>query len=181
MLNLNPIRDRIPGYAKDLSLNLSSVLTTQGAPGLSEEQILGTALACAYASRDASITADFDQAVGDVVTPEIREAARGAASLMGMNNVYYRFLHLAGDKDYMTMPARLRMNLLRDPGVSKEDFELYCLAVSAINGCGLCVESHEKTLRKAGVSREAIQSAVRIGAVVHAVSGVLAHPVGEAA
>ncbi len=57
MLNLNPIRDRIPGYAKDLSLNLSSVLTTQGAPGLSEEQILGTALACAYASRDASITA----------------------------------------------------------------------------------------------------------------------------
>ncbi|MGB5621377.1 MAG: carboxymuconolactone decarboxylase family protein [Gammaproteobacteria bacterium] len=181
MLNLNPIRDRIPAYAKDLSLNLGSVLTTQGAPGLSQEQILGTALACAYASRDASITADFDQAVGDAVSPEIRDAARGAASLMGMNNIYYRFLHLAGDKDYMTMPARLRMNLLRDPGVSKEDFELYCLAVSAINGCGLCVESHEKTLRKAGVSREAIQSAVRIGAVVHAVSGVLAHPVGEAA
>ncbi len=181
MLNLNPIRDRIPAYAKDLSLNLGSVLTTQGAPGLSQEQILGTALACAYASRDALITADFDQAVGDAVSPEVRDAARGAASLMGMNNIYYRFLHLAGDKDYMTMPARLRMNLLRDPGVSREDFELYCLAVSAINGCGLCVESHEKTLRKAGVSREAIQSAVRIGAVVHAVSGVLAHPVGEAA
>jgi alkyl hydroperoxide reductase subunit D len=181
MINLNPIRDRLPGYAKDLSLNLGSVLTTQGAPGLSEEQILGTALACAYAARDASITADFERAIGDAVTGPVRNAARGAAALMGMNNVYYRFLHLAGDKDYMSMPARLRMNLLRDPGVSKEDFELYCLAVSAINGCGLCVESHEKTLRKAGVSREAIQSAVRIGAVVHAVTGVLAHPVDAAA
>ncbi len=181
MLNLNPIRDRIPPYAKDLSLNLSSVLTVQGAPGLSEEQIYGVALACAYAARDANNTAAFENAIGGAVSAAVRDAARGAAALMGMNNVYYRFVHLSGDKDYLTMPARLRMNLLRDPGVSKQDFELYCLAVSAINGCGLCVESHEKTLRKHGVSREAIQSAVRIGAVVHAVSGVLAHPLDEAA
>jgi len=181
MLNLNPIRDRIPPYAKDLSLNLGSVLTVQGAPGLSEEQIYGVALACAYAARDANNTAAFENAIGGAVSAEVRDAARGAAALMGMNNVYYRFVHLSGDKDYLTMPARLRMNLLRDPGVSKQDFELYCLAVSAINGCGLCVESHEKTLRKDGVSREAIQSAVRIGAVVHAVSGVLAHPLDEAA
>lgn len=181
MLNLNPIRDRIPAYAKDLSLNLGSVLTVQGAPGLNEEQILGVALACAYAARDAANTAAFEDAIGDAVSDQVRDAARGAAALMGMNNVYYRFVHLSGDKDYMSMPARLRMNLLRDPGVSKQDFELYCLAVSAINGCGLCVESHEKTLRKEGVSREAIQSAVRIGAVVHAVSGVLAHPLNKAA
>jgi alkyl hydroperoxide reductase subunit D len=92
---------------------------------------------------------------------------------MGMNNVYYRFLHLVGDADYQTMPARLRMNVMANPGIDKLDFELYSLAVSAVNGCGLCIESHEKLLRKHEVSREAIQSAVRIAAVVHAVAVVL--------
>ena len=180
-MNLDPIRDRIPAYAKDLSLNLGSVLTTQGSPALSQDQILGTALACAHAARDARITDLFETAIGDAVAPEIKDAARAAAAIMGMNNVYYRFVHLTEDEDYLRMPARLRMNVLRDPGVNKDDFELFCLAVSAVNGCGLCVSSHEKALRKAGFSREAIQSAARIAAVIDAVAGVLAHPQAEAA
>jgi alkyl hydroperoxide reductase subunit D len=92
-----------------------------------------------------------------------------------MNNVYYRFLHLVNDEEYARMPARLRMNVIGSPGVPKEDFELYSLAVSAINGCGLCVENHEKALRKAGVDREAIQSAVRIAAVVRAAAATMRH------
>jgi len=99
--------------------------------------------------------------------------AKAAAAVMGMNNVYYRFVHLVGDADYQTMPARLRMNVMANPGIDKLDFELYSLAVSAVNGCGLCIESHEKLLRKHEVSREAIQSAVRIAAVIHAVARVL--------
>ena len=90
---------------------------------------------------------------------------------MGMNNIYYRFLHLVEDGEYQTMPARLRMNVIANHGIDKLDFELISLAVSAVNGCGLCVTSHEKKLRSHDVSREAIQSAVRIAATIHAVAG----------
>ena len=92
---------------------------------------------------------------------------------MGMNNIYYRFLHLVDDPEYQSMPARLRMNVIGNPGIDKLDFELLALAVSAVNGCGLCITSHERKLRAHGVTREAIQSAVRIAAVIHAVAGVL--------
>jgi alkyl hydroperoxide reductase subunit D len=57
--------------------------------------------------------------------------------------------------------------------VEKVDFELWSLAVSAVNGCGMCIDSHEKILRDAGVTAEAIQAAVRIASVVHAVAAVL--------
>ena len=100
---------------------------------------------------------------------------------MAMNNIYYRFLHLVEDDEYQAMPARLRMNILANPGIDKLDFELLSLAVSAINGCGLCISAHEKKLRAHGFTREMIQSAVRIAATVHAVAGVLEYHHGEAA
>ena len=92
---------------------------------------------------------------------------------MGMNNVYYRFLHLVEDGEYQTLPARLRMNVLGNPGIDRNDFELLSLAVSAVNGCGLCITAHERKLREHGVGRESIQSAVRIASTIHAVAGVL--------
>jgi alkyl hydroperoxide reductase subunit D len=98
------------------------------------------------------------------------EGAKAAAAIMAMNNIYYRFLHLVEDNEYQTMPARLRMNVIANHGIDKLDFELISLAVSAVNGCGLCVTSHEKKLRSHDVSRESIQSAVRIAATVHAVA-----------
>ena len=101
------------------------------------------------------------------------DGAKAAAAIMGMNNIYYRFLHLVEDGEYQTMPARLRMNVIANHGIDKLDFELISLAVSAVNGCGLCVTSHEKKLRSHDVSREAIQSAVRIAATVHAVAVAL--------
>jgi len=71
------------------------------------------------------------------------------------------------------MPAKLRMNVIGKSGVDKADFELWCLAVSAINGCGMCIDSHEKVLRNAGFTSEQIQAAVRIASVVHAVAATL--------
>ena len=100
-------------------------------------------------------------------------AARAAAAIMGMNNVYYRFVHLVGNPDYATLPAKLRMNVIGNPGIAKTDFELYSLAVSAINGCGACVAAHDKVVRKAGVTAEGVQSAVRIAAVIHGVAVAL--------
>lgn len=106
---------------------------------------------------------------------ETLTAARSAAAIMAMNNIYYRFTHLVGDEEYRTLPARLRMNAIAKPAGEKTDFELYSLAVSAINGCGMCMASHEQVLRKSGIAREAIQSVARIASVVHAVAGVLEH------
>jgi alkyl hydroperoxide reductase subunit D len=106
-------------------------------------------------------------------------AAHAAAAIMTMNNVYYRFLHLVEDEEYAKLPVRLRMNVIGNPGIPKADFELLALAVSAINGCGTCVASHERQLRQHGLTREAVQSAVRIAATVHAVARVLESAAGE--
>jgi alkyl hydroperoxide reductase subunit D len=172
MQSLEQLRAGLPDYARDLKLNLGSVLGSGGAPGLSERQIWAVALAAAIAARNVRFARALQAAAGERLDAAYVTAARAAAAIMGMNNVYYRFLHLVEDPEYQHLPARLRMNLLADPGIDRSDFELLSLAVSAINGCGLCIRSHEQQLRSHGVSREAIQSAVRIAAVVHAVAGV---------
>ena len=172
MMSLEQIRDSLPDYARDIRLNLGSVLTPQGAPGLTEKQIASVALATAIASRNVG----FARAVEDWARGQLDDTsvagARAAAAIMGMNNIYYRFVHLVEDEDYGTMPARLRMNVIGNPGIDRIVFELLSLAVSAVNGCGLCVTSHERKLRDDGVGREAVQSAVRIAAVIHAAAGV---------
>ena len=172
-MDLNPIKNLIPDYAKDLKLNLSSVLTPEGAPGLNQTQILATALASAIAARNSVLLAEIEALAAPVLDEAQVNAARAAASIMGMNNVYYRFTHLVGNDEYAKLPAKLRMNVIGNPGVDKTDFELYSLAVSAINGCGACVASHEKVVRRAGLGADAVQSAVRIAAVVHGIAVAL--------
>ena len=169
-MNLDSIKSRVPDYAKDLRLNLDSVLTETGAPGLTQRQIAIVALASAIASRHAPLTEAIAVQAASVLNAQELDAARAAAAIMAMSNIYYRFTHLVEEREYETMRASLRMNVMANPGCSKIDFELASLAVSAINGCGKCVDSHEKTLKKHEVSAQAIQSAVRIAAVVHAVA-----------
>ncbi len=171
--SIEQVRDALPDYARDLKLNLGSVLTANGAPGLNEKQIWSIALASAIAARNTKFARSVEaQSRAHLADLDI-EGAKAAAAIMGMNNIYYRFLHLVEDGEYQTMPARLRMNVIANHGIDKLDFELISLAVSAVNGCGLCVTSHEKKLRSHDVSREAIQSAVRIAATVHAVAVTL--------
>lgn len=174
-MSLDALKDRLPDYAKDLKLNLSSLA---GEPTLTDQQRAGTFVASALASRNAATSEAFLATFGPLLTPEALTAAKAAAAIMGMNNIYYRFVHLASATDYKTLPAKLRMNVIARPGAAKADFELWCLAVSAINGCGACIDAHEHELRQAGLSVEAIQAAVRIAATVHAVAAVLD---GEAA
>jgi alkyl hydroperoxide reductase subunit D len=178
---LDLIRDSIPDYARDLKLNLGSVLTEAGAPGLNNRQIWSVAVASSIAARNLAFTRGIESAAAEHLDAAHLQAARAAAAIMGMNNIYYRFLHLVEDDEYQAMPARLRMNILANPGIDKLDFELLSLAVSAINGCGLCISSHEKKLRQHGYTREMIQSAVRIAATVHAVAGVLEYSHADAA
>lgn len=168
-MSLESIRARLPEYAKDLKLNIGSLATE---PVLTQQQRAGTFIAAAIASRNAELTRAITAEFGAQLSPEALTAAKAAAAIMGMNNVYYRFTHLVGG-DYPSMPAKLRMNVMAKPGVEKVDFELWSLAVSAVNGCGMCMESHEKVVLHGGLSKEHVQAAVRIAAVVHAVAGVL--------
>jgi len=172
-MSIETIRDRLPDYARDLKLNLGSVLTPQGAPGLNEKQIAAVALSTAIAVRNPQLTHAVESWVRTQLDDAYVNAARAAAAIMGMNNIYYRFLHMVEDGEYQKLPARLRMNVIGNPGIDKLDFELLSLAVSAVNGCGMCVTAHEHKLREGGISREQIQSAVRIASVIHAVAGVV--------
>jgi alkyl hydroperoxide reductase subunit D len=169
-MSLETLKNRIPEYAKDLKLNLSSLAAE---PALTDRQRAGTFVAAAFGARNPEVTAALVAEFGQKLSPEALLAAKAAAAVMGMNNVYYRFVHLVSAPDYKTMPAKLRMNVIAKPGVDKADFELWSLAVSAINGCGRCIDAHERELRKAGVTAEAIQAAVRIAATVHGIAAVL--------
>ena len=168
-MSIDVLKDRLPEYARDLKLNLSSLASEQI---LSPQQKAGSFIAAALAANHAPTTQAVVDAFGPELTPEAMNAAKIAASLMAMNNIYYRFVHLVQAADYKTLPAKLRMTAMAKPGVDKVDFELWSL-VSAINGCGMCLEAHEKVCREHGLSAEQIQAAVRIAATVHAVARTL--------
>jgi alkyl hydroperoxide reductase subunit D len=170
-MSIDALRDLIPGYAKDISLNLSSLASETV---LNDQQKWGAFLASAHAVGVAPVVRAVETAAAQYLSPEAMTAAKSAAAIMGMNNIYYRSLHLMKNQEYTTLPARLRMNVIANPGVEKLDFELWSTAVSAINGCGACLDAHEGELRKHGVPNTQIQAALRIGAVIHAASRIAA-------
>jgi alkyl hydroperoxide reductase subunit D len=167
-MSIELLKNQLPDYAKDIKLNLGTVLSEEGAPQLTQKQIYLIALASAHATTQASVINELQAESIKYIDDAERQAAKSAATIMAMNNIYYRFIHLANDKSYANMPAKLRMNVIANPGIDKIDFELCCLAVSALNGCGMCIEAHTHALAKAGISQQAIQSCVRIAAVINA-------------
>jgi lipoyl-dependent peroxiredoxin subunit D len=170
-MSLDSLRDLIPAYARDISLNLSSLASETV---LNDQQKWGCFLASAHAVATVPVVRAIEAAAADKLSTEALNAARAAAAIMGMNNIYYRSLHLMKNKEYGTLPARLRMNVIANPGVDKMDFELWCTAVSAINGCGACIDAHEAPLRQHGFTAPQVQAALRIGAVLYAASRVVA-------
>jgi alkyl hydroperoxide reductase subunit D len=170
MQTLEAIRESLPEAARDLKIGLQSVL---GAESLTPPQRWGVALASAFASRNATLRdAMLAEARVSGTDEAVIDDARAAAALMGMNNVFYRSKHMLGAA-YAAKPARLRMQRIARPAGAKVDFELMCLAVSAINGCEVCLQAHEKTVVEGGLSQDAVVDALRIAAVVHAVACAL--------
>jgi lipoyl-dependent peroxiredoxin subunit D len=166
MSTLEQLKERLPDHARDLRLNLGVIA---GATALSPQQAWGTAIAAAVTARNPEVIAAIDEAAAGLLPPEARAAARAAASIMAMNNVYYRFVHMMGEaSEYAEMPARLRMQVIGKPGVDPLDFELWCLAASTITGCENCVRAHEKAIRDRQGTMAQVHEAVRIAAVVHA-------------
>lgn len=168
---LETLRESLPDAAKDIRLNLQNVFS---AGALSPAQRWGVAIASAIAARQPAlveaVVADARGEVGE----EVVEDAKAAAVLMAMNNVYYRFRHMVGKETYSQKPARLRMNRLAQPQTNKPDFELVCLAVSAINGCEACVKAHEAAVLHAGLTEDHVHDAVRLASVVNAAAAALA-------
>ena len=170
-MSIDTLKDRLPDYARDLKLNLSSLASEQL---LDPQQKAGSFIAAALAANHAPTTQAIVAAFAGELAAEALNAVKIAASLMAMNNIYYRFVHLVPVADYKTLPAKLRMTAMAKPGVDKTDFELWSLVISAVNGCGMCLEAHEKVCREHSLSAEQIQAAVRIAATVHAVARTLA-------
>ena len=168
-MTLKTFADTLPDYAKDLRLNLGSVLSDQL---LGDQRKYGLLLACAHGTGYRPLVEAAEAEVEGKLSPEAANAARGSAAVMAMNNIYYRFVHLASNPEYATMRAGLRMNFIGAPGIDKADFELFSLAVSAMNGCGMCIDRHEKVLQQHGVKAETIQAAARIAAIMRAVATV---------
>ena len=167
---MEALKNALPDHAKDLKLNLAGLAR----PGALEERAhFGALLAAALAGGHADVIRELHALAAEHLTPEELTAVRIAADLMAMNNVYYRSLHLVENDEYGQLPARLRMQGLAGHGAPKLDFEVWSLVVSAVNGCGMCLDSHERVLRQHGASSAVVQEAFRIAAIVNAVSASL--------
>jgi alkyl hydroperoxide reductase subunit D len=169
-MSITTLKAALPPYARDLELNLDSVLATE----LLDEQILwGAALACAMTTRSSLVIRNLAAEARGHLKPEAVEAAKAVASRMAIHNVYFRAKHLIGDEAYTHLPARLRRQVSSTPGVGVAAIEAWSVAVSAITGCGVCLESHERSLRGAGVSREVVDEVLRVAAVIYALAVTL--------
>lgn len=168
---LQQLAAAFPEAAKDIRMNLTSVLQQSS---LSPAQKFGVAMAVAHAARSPALAAAIATAAGDVLTAAVAADAQAAAALMAMNNIYYRFRHMVGKPEYEQIPPRLRMQRLAAPAGDKIDFELFALAVSAVNGCATCVQAHERVVTEGGLSAAHVNDAVRIAAVVNAAATTLA-------
>lgn len=169
-MSLENIKNAMPDYAKDIKLNISALANEEK---LSAQQFWGTVMACALAGGNAFVIRETADEAARHLSVEAMNAAKAAASIMAMNNVYYKFVGMSANPEYKTMPAKLRMNVIGNPGVDKGDFELWSLAVSAMNGCKYCVDAHEAQLKAHNIDSGMVQTAVRIASVMAAAGAVL--------
>jgi lipoyl-dependent peroxiredoxin subunit D len=165
---LTVLKERMPEHAKDIRLNLDSVIARSS---LASDDALGCALAAAFAAKSQPLVELFKENT----PPAQAYAALTAATLMGMNNVWYPFVEMADDEDLKTVRPELRMNAYATSGgVDKRQFEAYALAASIVGKCHYCVKSHYALLKKEGLSTQQLRDIGRIAAVVNAAALVLA-------
>ena len=165
---LTPILQRLPDTAKDVRLNLDSVIARSS---LSPEDALSVAIAAAFAARSGELVAAFKSAAPAAEA----NAALTAAALMGVNNVWYPFVEMAEDDELKTLRPELRMSAYASHGgVARAKFEAYALAASIVGKCHFCVKSHYELLKKEGWTTQQLRDVGRIAAVVSATAQVLA-------
>lgn len=158
-------------YSRDLKLNFNSTLTSNH---LTERECALIGLSISVNNNNAVLTGFFEkQAIAKEATAEEIAEAVGCASLLALNNVFYRFRHFTGKEKYTQIPARVRMQIMSSPVTGKEFFELMSIAVSAVNGCEMCVNAHEESILKLGATEERVFDAVRIASIVTSAGKVI--------
>jgi lipoyl-dependent peroxiredoxin subunit D len=169
---LEALAAALPAYAEDLAANLAAAFADGS---LTDQQTWGCFVASAQAVATPVVIQAIEAAANEAgLGPVALAAAKGAAAIMAQNNIYFRALTLIANPAYRTMRSGLRMRIVSHPGAPRDDFDLWCVAVSAIHGCPDCLNAHEAPLCARGVAAEAVLAALRIAAVVHAMSRVLA-------
>jgi len=172
MSAVETLRDAMPEHARDTKLNVQAVMQSES---LTAAQRWGVAIASAVAARSPLLRdALIKDARASAIEENVIDDALAAASLMAMNNVFYRFRHMVAKESYTQKPARLRMQRIAKPATNKADFELFCLAVSAINGCEMCIRSHEEAVIAGGLTEDQVHDAVRIAATMNAAAVAVA-------
>ena len=168
---LNLLEEGNSRYLRDLKLNFSSTLTSEH---LSVKEIALLGVSVAVNERNKPLITFFKNLAeeNEATAEEIAEAV-GCASLLASNNVFYRFRHFTKKEKYTQIPARIRMQIMMKPVTGKEFFELMSLAISAVNGCEMCVNSHEDSLIKLGTTEERIFDAVRIASIITATGKII--------
>jgi alkyl hydroperoxide reductase subunit D len=158
-------------YLRDLKLNFTSTLTSEH---LSAKECALLGLSTAVNNQNAPLIAYYTNVAkqNEATDADVAEAA-GCASLLASNNIFYRFRHFTQKEKYTQIPARIRMQLMMKPVTGKEFFELMSLAISAVNGCEMCVNAHEDSLIKLGTTEERIFDAVRIASLVTATGKII--------
>ncbi|WNJ19249.1 carboxymuconolactone decarboxylase family protein [Pontibacter sp. G13] len=151
-------------YLKDMKVNIKNVLVSEH---LSEKETALLALSIAVNEQNAPLRAYFAQLAADkeATAEEIAEAT-ACASLLASNNVTYRFRHMINKEGYNNLRMGIKMTIMGRPVTGKEFFELMSLAVSAVNGCEMCVGAHEESLIKLGATEARIWDAIRLSGVV---------------
>lgn len=172
-MSIQQILDSLQEYASDISFNLGNILVEDTSVGLSKNQIYGIVLSCVYSTRNEKLMSAVLVDVEQVLNQDEIYAAKASATIMAMNNTYYRAVHFIGDEDILKKQSGMKMQVMQNHQISKIDFELYSLAVSAINGCEYCVSLHTKKLLNGGVTKEGIQSTLRIASVINATAQAL--------
>ncbi len=167
-MTLIAFKKQLPEFATDTVKNIESLLNEQAVDDLSAKQIAEIALASAYATKQSDLISAIQQYAQKFVNEAEIEGVKIATSIMAMTNIYYRFIHIVSESEFKKLPAKLSTDKMANHSMDKVDFELCALAVSAINNCQLCIDSHINSLKKHGASFLSMQTAIRIAAVVNA-------------
>jgi lipoyl-dependent peroxiredoxin subunit D len=169
--NLELLQKADSRYLKDIKVSLSTAINTES---LTKKEAYFIALSIAANEKnDALKNAFLSKAVEEGATEKEIAEVIACTSLMNANNIYYRFRHFMHDEFYDTAQAGIRMGIMASPVLGKEFFELLSTAVSAVNGCQMCVTSHEKALLGHGTTKQRIHDAVRLAAVIKSLSVVI--------
>lgn len=170
MNNINELLTSLPEYSKDTKINMQSILNKENNI-LAQKQTYLIALSCAYQIGNQNIISVFHNEFSNILTEEEIRGAKVAMSIMSMNTIYYRFIHLADNgSEYLKIPAGLRMQGIASHGIDKDIFEAMSLAIAALEGCGMCISSHEKQLSNSNWSKNQIQMVIKIAAVINSLS-----------